>query len=137
MAAVHHAIAWNAFYVGYLMSLGFFLVAGLRSPNSLSALGRRAANWRGSACAPSCRSLPIITPCWGSLALPLYLLIMAAKVAWRPFWALVGVIGLVYVLFTVGYLRFAGLHVAASHNFQVFAGLPGPGYLSCTCCAAP
>ena len=26
-AAVHHAIAWNAFYVGYLLSLGFFLGA--------------------------------------------------------------------------------------------------------------
>ncbi len=40
-AAVHHAIAWNAFYVGYLMSLGFFLAALLLTADYLQAGGGR------------------------------------------------------------------------------------------------
>ena len=43
VAAVHHATAWNAFYFGYLMSLGFFLGAllltdGYRTPRNPPAI---------------------------------------------------------------------------------------------------
>ncbi len=34
-----------------------------------------------------------------------------------------------YLVFTLGYLSFAGARAAASQNSQVFAGLPGPDYL--------
>ena len=39
-AAVHHAIAWNSFYVGYLLSLGFFLGALLLTDSYLRSPGR-------------------------------------------------------------------------------------------------
>ena len=52
------------------------------------------------------------------------------------FWAVAGVVGLVCVLFAIGYFRFAGLNAAASRNFQIFSGLPGPAYLLHLLCGA-
>ena len=41
-----------------------------------------------------------------------------------------------YLVFAAGYVSFAGLHAAASHNARIFAGLPGPGYLAHLVCGA-
>ena len=49
-AAVHHAIAWNSFYVGYLLSLGFFLGALLLTDDYLRSTGR-ARLWGIGLCA--------------------------------------------------------------------------------------
>jgi hypothetical protein len=127
MAAAHHAIAWNAFYFGYLLSLGLFLGALLITDRYLHQPSG-AKLWGIGGCA----ALSILShnyPLAGLMALPLYLLIMGGKNARRSFWAVTGVIGAVYLLFFIGYLSFAGLPAAASRNFQVFSGLPGPGYL--------
>ena len=134
MSAAHHAIAWNAFYFGYLLSLGFFLGALLLTDRYLHAPSGGKL-WGIGGCA----ALSILShnyPLLGLLALPLYILIMGERVSWGPFWAVAGVVGLVFVLFAVGYFRFAGLNAAASRNFQVFAGLPGPAYLLHLLCGA-
>jgi hypothetical protein len=134
VAAAHHAIAWNAFYFGYLLSLGFFLGALLLtdsyrhtpSGGKLFGLGL-------------CSALAIFShnyPLLGLLALPLYVLLMGDRPSWGSFGAVAGVIGLVYVLFAVGYLQFAGLHAASSRNFQLFSGLPGPKYFFHIFCGA-
>ncbi len=125
-AAVHHAIAWNAFYVGYLLSLTFFLGALLLTDAYLRAGGRGLLGGVGL-----CALLSVLShnyPLLGLLALPLYALLVRGD-SGRKFWALAGTVAAVYLVFAAGYLTFAGLHAAASHNARVFGGLPGPGYL--------
>jgi hypothetical protein len=134
VAAVHHATAWNAFYFGYLLSLGFFLGALLLTDRYLNAPSGGKL-WGIGGCA----ALSLLShnyPLVGLLALPLYILIMGERGSWGPFLAVAGVVALVYVLFAVGYFRFAGLPAAASRNFQVFSGLPGPAYLLHLLCGA-
>jgi hypothetical protein len=134
ISAAHHAITWNAFYFGYLLSLGFFLGALLITDRYLHAPSGGKL-WGLGVCA----ALSILShnyPLLGLLALPLYILIMGERVSWRSVGAVAGVVGLVCVLFAAGYFRFAGLNAAASRNFQVFAGLPGPAYLLHLLCGA-
>jgi hypothetical protein len=134
IAAVHHATAWNAFYFGYLLSLGFFLGALLLTDRYLHAPSGGKLWGIGV-----CSALSILShnyPLLGLLALPLYILLMGDRGSWGAFWAVAGVVGLVSVLFAVGYFQFAGLNAAASRNFQVFSGLPGPAYLFHLLCGA-
>ncbi len=126
-AAVHHAIAWNGFYVGYLLSLGFFLGALLLTDNYLRA-PTQAGLWGIGLCG----ALSVLShnyPLVGLASLPLYALIVGGEAGRRRFWPLVLVIGAVCLLFGAGYLRFAGASAAASHNIKVFSGLPGVSYL--------
>ncbi len=126
VAAVHHAIAWNAFYVGYLLSLAFFLGALLLTDTYLQAGGRGRLGGVGL-----CALLSVLShnyPLVGFLALPLYAFLVRGD-SGRKFWALTGTVAAVYLVFAAGYFAFAGAHAAASHNARVFAGLPGPGYL--------
>lgn len=125
MAAVHHAIAWNAFYVGYLLSLGFFLGALLLTDAYLRPDGRGRL-WGVGLCA----LLSVLShnyPLVGLLALPLYAFLVRRD-SGRKFWFLTGTVLAVYLIFTVGYVTFAGAHAATSHNLKVFS-LPAPGYL--------
>ena len=116
MSAAHHAITWNAFYFGYLLSLGFFLGALLITDRYLHAPSGGKL-WGLGVCA----ALSILShnyPLLGLLALPLYILIMGEKVSWRAFWAVTGVVGLVCVLFAAGYFRFAGLQRRRQPQFS-------------------
>lgn len=125
-AAVHHAIAWNAFYVGYLLSLGFFLGALLLTDAYLRS-GSSGRLWGVGVCA----LLSLLShnyPLLGLMSLPLYAFLVGEDFG-RKFWALCATVLVVYLVFTVGYFSCAGTHAAASHNVRVFAGLPGPNYL--------
>jgi hypothetical protein len=62
------------------------------------------------------------------MALPLYALLVGRD-SGRKFWGLTGTVAAVYFVFILGYVNFAGVQAAASHNREVFATLPGPGYL--------
>ncbi len=134
MAAVHHTIAWNAFYFGYLVSLGFFLGA-LLITDAYRGRPSAAKLWGIGVCA----ALSILAhnyPLVGLMALPLYLLIMGGKGSRRAFWTVTAVIGAVYLLFIIGYFSFAGLPAAASRNHGIFAHLPGPAYVLHIFCGA-
>jgi hypothetical protein len=134
IAAAHHAITWNAFYFGYLMSLAFFLGALLITDRYLHQPSG-AKLWGIGVCA----ALSILShnyPLAGLMALPLYLLILGGKDSRRLFWKVTAVIGAVYLIFLIGYLSFAGLPAAASHNRGIFAGLPGPAYFLHILCGA-
>jgi hypothetical protein len=134
VAALHHSIAWNAFYVGYLLSLGFFLGALLITDSYLHSPSAGKL-WGIGLCAV----LSVLShnyPLVGLLALPLYLLLSEQQVSRRDFWALATVIGAVYLFFFIGYLEFAGVQAAASRNFKVLAGIPGPAYLAHLFCGA-
>jgi hypothetical protein len=67
-------------------------------------------------------------PLSGLLALPLYALLARGERG-RKFWTLLGAVAAVWVIFSLGYVIFAGSRAAASHNVGLFGGLPGPGYL--------
>lgn len=126
VAALHHAIAWNAFYFGYGLSLGLFLGA-LLCTDSYVHTPSGSKLWGIGLCA----ILSILShnyPLMGLLALPLYVLLIGEKRSWRAFWKVTGVIGAVYLIFAAGYLSFAGLPAATSHNQGLFANLPGPAY---------
>lgn len=134
VAALHHAIAWNAFYFGYALSLGLFLGALLLTDSYMVAPSGGKL-WGIGLCA----ILAILShnyPLVGLLALPLYLVLMGENHSQRKFWQVSGVILLVYLIFTVGYLSFAGLPAATSHNHGIFASLPGPVYFLHMFCGA-
>jgi hypothetical protein len=126
VAALQHTVAWNAFYFGYALSLGWFLGALLltdsfgRAPSGLKLGGIGV-----------CALLSILShnyPLVGLLALPLYLLLMGKYPSRRAIWQVAGVIGAVYLLFAIGYWSFAGVQAATSHNHILFKGLPGYAY---------
>ncbi len=125
-AAVHHAIAWNAFYLGYLLSLGFFLGALLLTDAYLRTGGgtRLGGIWLCALLSLLSHNYPLV----GLLALPLYVLLVGGDCG-RKFWALAATVLGVYVIFALGYVSFAGVRAAASHNVKIFAacraGLPG------------
>jgi hypothetical protein len=127
VAAVHHAITWNAFYFGYLLSLGLFLGALLLT-DSYARTPSAGKLWGIGLCAV----LAVLShnyPLVGLLALPLYVLLVGERRSWRAAWPVMGVIIAVYLVFMTGYLNFAGLPAATSHNQGIFGGLPGPAYL--------
>ncbi len=125
--ALHHAIAWNAFYLCYLLSLGFFLGAllltddYLRSPAAarLVAIG-------------ACSLFSILSHNYTLLALPalpLYALLVGRS-AGRPACRALGItVGLAYLPFIWGYFTFAGVAAAASLNHGILSRLPGPYFL--------
>jgi hypothetical protein len=126
-AAVHHAIAWNGFYVGYLLSLGFFLGALLLTDGYLKA--PTGGKLWGIGLLAGLSVLSHNYPLTGLAALPLYALIMGEGDQRKKFWPLALAVGVVYLLFAAGYFKFAGVTAASSHNLRVFSGLPGPAYL--------
>jgi hypothetical protein len=134
VAALHHAIAWNAFYFGYALSLGLFLGALLLTDSYLQTPSGGKLWGIGL-----CSGLSVLShnyPLVGLLALPLYLLLMGETRSWRGFWKVSGVIIVVYLIFMIGYLSFAGLPAATSHNQGIFARLPGPAYFLHMLCGA-
>jgi hypothetical protein len=134
VAALHHTVAWNAFYFGYALSLGLFLGALLLT-DSYGHNPSGGKLWGIGLCG----ALSILShnyPLVGLLALPLYLLLMGGEGSRRAFWKVTGVIGAVYLIFLAGYLSFAGLPAAASHNQGIFARLPGPAYFLHMFCGA-
>lgn len=126
-AAVHHAIAWNSFYVCYILSLGFLLGALLladdyaRAPSGflLAGIGFCAL------CSVLAHNYTLL----GLPLIPLYAVLMLSPEARRTrWWPSAVTIVVVYILFAVGYLSFAGPAAPASHNQEVLSSLPGPGY---------
>jgi hypothetical protein len=127
-AALHHAIAWNAFYVGYLISLAGFLGALLLTDSYCRQGGAgRLAGIAGLALAAVlCHNYPLV----GLLALPLYALLMGPEAAGGRKAALpvMGMVFLAWLFFALGYVIFAGAGATTSHNRDLWAGLPGAGY---------
>ncbi len=127
VAAVHYATVWMAFYICYIMSLGFFLISllltgrYLRRPSNLVLLGICLCS--GASVLShnySLMSLP---------AIPLYALLLGGQNRQRAFWALSAAIFMVFVGFTIGYLQFAGVNAAQSQNRAILSGLLDPSYL--------
>jgi hypothetical protein len=125
-AAVHHATIWNAYYLCYLLCLGFFLGALLLTDAYRRAPSRSKLAGIGLGALLSALSHNFLLV--GLMALPLYALLAgeARKKSWQP---LALVVGGVYLLFTLGYMIFAGSAAATTHNQSILSTLPGWGYV--------
>ena len=133
-AALHHAIAWNAFYVCYLLSLGFFLGALLLTDDYLHSPSPAGLVGIGA-----CALLSILSHNYTLLALPalpLYALLLGDPGARQKCPALTMMVAIVYLPFVLGYLTFAGAPAAASHNLGILSNLPGLGYFLHLACGA-
>jgi hypothetical protein len=125
--ALHHAVAWNAFYICYVLSLGFFLGALLLTDDYLRAptLSRLLGICLCSLLSVLSHNYTLLA----LLALPLYALLLGGAQGLKKSLTLSAGLGAVYLVFALGYLHFAGLHAATSHNTRIFSGLPGYEYL--------
>lgn len=124
LAAVQYATLWHGFYLCYILSLFFFLLALLLTDRYCSS-----SSWFTLWGIGLCAWLSVLSHNYTLLAiwaLPLYLLMTGEKGWGRQFWLLTGTIALVFLSFAVGYFTFAGPTAAASHNHSVFSSLPGP-----------
>ena len=121
-SAVHPAIAWNAFYLCYILCLIFFMAALLltdsyiRSPSYKALWGIGLFAW-----------LSIHSHNYTLLALlvlPLYVLFLGGAQALRKALSLGGVIGILLLTFAWEYLTFAGIKSTTFFNPGVLSQVP-------------
>ncbi len=127
LAAAHHSLAWNAFYLCYLLSLTFFLLALLLT----DGYGRRPS-WGKLLGITLFSLLSILSHNYtlsGLAALPAYLLLLGTAEKGRRALTVSAALAVVYLLFAWGYLHFAGLPALTSHNRAILSRLPGLLYL--------
>lgn len=125
-AAVNSATAQMAYYINAILCLGFVLLALLltdsygRSSSYMKALG-----------IGFCALLSIISWNYSLLAiltLPPYVLLVGQGTK-RQFWIVTLIIVSILLLFTLGYLNFAGFRAAGSHNPNILSQFPVGTYL--------
>ncbi|MFZ0927004.1 MAG: hypothetical protein WAN11_00275 [Syntrophobacteraceae bacterium] len=127
MASVHKQSAWMAYLINYEISLGFFLGAlvltdrYIRSPSFLLLVGIGLCEWFSI----TAHNFALMSVS----AIPLYALLAGAERNRREFWRLAFATGLIYLLFTIGYLTYAGKAGASSQNHEILSNLPGPAFL--------
>jgi hypothetical protein len=133
-SAVHPAIAWNAFYLCYILCLIFFLAAlllldsYLRSPSYKALWGIGLFAW-----------LSIHSHNYTLLALlilPLYVLVMGGVKARRKALSLAGVLALVLLGFAWEYLAFAGIKSTTFFNQGVLSTVPDYTFFTFWICGA-
>jgi hypothetical protein len=121
------AIAWNAFYLSYILSLGFFFLAllltdrYLRFPTLITLLNIGL-----------CACLSIHShnyTIFALLILPLYAALLGGADALRKSLALAVILGVVLFGFAWQYLAFVGLRGLSFYNHEVLSSFPGPAFL--------
>ncbi len=126
-AGVHPATVWNSSYICFNLSLSFLLGALLLTDHYL-----RFPSGAGLLGVGLCALLSILANNFtlvGLMALPLYAVLVAESGFRREFWALAATLGLVYLLFALGYFTFAGAKAVTVHNRGIISHIPGAGYL--------
>jgi hypothetical protein len=127
LAGVHPATVWNSSYICFLLALGFFLGALLLTHRYLSA-----PSGAGLLKVGVCAGLSVLANNFtllGLAALPLYGIFLGEGGARRKFWPLAATVGVVYLLFGLGYAYFAGVPAASTLNHELLSRFPGPTYL--------
>jgi hypothetical protein len=122
VAGVHLATAPMAFYLCYIFSLTFFLLALLATRRYSSA---PSPGWLGLVGLTAGLSVLFhnytLLALW---ALPVYVLLLGDPGGRRGVWPLAGLLLALSVSFALAYFKFAGLEAAASINHGVFDHLP-------------
>jgi hypothetical protein len=133
-SAVHSAIAWNAFYLCYILCLIFFMAALLLTDSYI-----RSPSYMGLWGIGLFACLSIHSHNYTLLALvvlPLYVLFMGGVQARRKALSLAGVVGLLLLGFVGEYLTFAGLKSTAFFNPDGLTKVPDHTLLSFWFCGA-
>jgi hypothetical protein len=133
-SAVHPAIAWNAFYLCYILCLIFFMAALLltdsyrRSPSYMALWGIGLFSW-----------LSIHSHNYTLLALlvlPIYVLFMGGVKSMRKAVYLAGVLGILLLSFVGEYLAFAGIKSTTFFNQSVLSTVPDYTFFTFWICGA-
>jgi len=133
-SAVHSAIAWNAFYLCYIVCLIFFMAA-LVLTDSYS----RSPSYRGLWGIGLCAWLSIHSHNYTLLALlvlPLDVLVAGGVKARRKALSLAGVLACLLLVFAGEYLTFAGLKSTTFFNQGVLSTLPDYTFFTFWICGA-
>jgi hypothetical protein len=127
MASVHKQSAWTAYFINYEISMGFLLGAlvltdrYIRSPSFLLLVWIGLCEWFSI----TAHNFSLLS----ASAIPLYALLAGGERNRREFWRLAFATGIIYLLFTIGYLIYAGKAGASSQNHEILSSLPGPAFL--------
>lgn len=133
-SAVHPAIAWNAFYLCYILCLIFFMAALLLADSYI-----KSPSYKGLWGIGLCAWLSIHSHNYTLLALlvlPLYVLFMGGAKAMRKALSLAGVIGLILLSFAGEYLTFAGMKSTTFFNQSVLSTVPDYTFFTFWFCGA-
>jgi hypothetical protein len=133
-SAVHAAIAWNAFYLCYILCLIFFMAALLATDSYV-----RSPSYQGLWGIGLCAWLSIHSHNYTLLALlllPMYVFFVGGVKARRKTLYLAGVIVLLLVSFAGEYLTFAGLKSTTFFNQGVLSTFPDYTFFTFWICGA-
>lgn len=133
-SAVHPAIAWNAFYLCYILCLIFFMAALLLSDSYIRSPSYKALWGIGLFAWLSIHSHNYTL--LALLVLPLYVFFMGGSGARRKALALAGVLGLILLGFVGEYLTFAGIKSTAFFNPDGLTKVPDYTFLTFWFCGA-
>ena len=133
-SAVHPAIAWNAFYLCYILCLIFFMAALLLTDSYI-----RSASYMALWGIGLCAWLSIHSHNYTLLALlllPIYVLFVGGVKAMRKALPLAGVLGLLLLSFVWEYLAFAGIKSTTFFNQGVLSTVPDYTFFTFWICGA-
>ena len=133
-SAVHPAIAWNAFYLCYILCLIFFMAALLLTDSYI-----RSPSYMGLWGIGLFACLSIHSHNYTLLALlvlPLYVLFVGGVKAMRKALCLAGVLGIILSGFVWEYLAFAGIKSTAFFNPSVLSTVPDYTFFTFWICGA-
>jgi xanthosine utilization system XapX-like protein len=133
-SAVHPAIAWNAFYLCYILCLIFFMAALLLTDFYIKSSSYRALWGIGLFAWLSIHSHNYTL--LALLVLPLYVLFMGGIRSLRKALTLAGVIGILLLSFAWEYLTFAGIKSTTFFNQGVLSTVPDYTFFTFWICGA-
>ena len=133
-SAVHPAIAWNAFYLCYILCLIFFMAALLLTDSYIRSPSYRALWGIGLFAWLSIHSHNYTL--LALLVLPIYVLFMGGVKAMRKALSLAGVLALLLLIFAWEYLTFAGIKSTTFFNQGVLSTVPDYTFFTFWICGA-
>ena len=133
-SAVHPAIAWNAFYLCYILCLIFFMAALLLTDSYIRSPSYRALWGIGIFAWLSIHSHNYTL--LALLVLPIYVLFMGGVKARRKALSLAGVLALLLLVFAWEYLTFAGIKSTTFFNQGVLSTVPDYTFFTFWICGA-
>jgi hypothetical protein len=133
-SAVQSAIAWNAFYLCYILCLIFFMAALVLTDSYIKSQSYLAL---GGIALFACLSIHSHNyTLLALLVLPLYVLFMGGVKAMRQALSLAGVLGLVLLIFFWEYLTFAGIKSTTFFNPGALSTVPDYTFFTFWICGA-
>jgi hypothetical protein len=123
---IQQAIVWNAFYLSYILSLFFFILALLLTERYLRSTSYNLLPAIGLCCFFSIHSHNYTV--LAVVALPVYAVLTRDTKETKKSLALGGVVTIVIFSFIWEYLMLVGFNGLTFYNRGIFSGFPGPTF---------